>query len=149
MTARLKLVVSAFAVAFGFLVHPVLHSHAHSVNAGAIQIIHPWVEPGKTGAATSAYPTLSNEGDMVLRFTGVKTEAARHTEIMLNGNIVPHIEIAPGHVVGSDEFHLRLVDLKQDLEHGTHFPAILTFDNHDPIEFHMVVGENTMMPETE
>ena len=144
--SRLLGIVAAAAVSMAVLAPagPVL---SHTSEAAGLQVIHPWTEPGARGATTKAYPTLVNDTEDRQVITGVSTEFAGRVEIVAGGRSVERLELSPGETLGIDRFHLRLIDLRRDLEAGGHFGATLRFADGRTAEIMMVVGESTQAPE--
>jgi copper(I)-binding protein len=62
-------------------------AHAHMIEKGGVQIIHPWAKPAQ-GGATDAFPTISNEGKSTLTLTKVETPVARRVELKQGGRTV-------------------------------------------------------------
>ncbi len=134
------------AVGLGALV-PAGPGLAHTTEAAGLQVIHPWTEPGARGATTRAYPTLVNQSESPRALTSVSSELAARVEIVAEGRAVERLELAPDETLGADQFHLRLVELKRDLEAGGHFRAALGFADGRTAEVMMVVGESTQAPD--
>ena len=120
---------------------------AHTAKMGSIEIIHPWVEPSES-YSSRAHPTISNEGENPITLIGAETSIAEQMLIIREGLVLDKFVIAGEDVVsfGDDGLHLTLVGLKEPLADGTHFPVTFHFDGAESFEFHMVVGESTMMP---
>ena len=131
----------AIAIAFG------AGAWAHTAKKGNIEIIHPWVEPSE-GYSTRTHPTISNDGESPITLVGAETSIADQMLIIHEGLVLDRFMIAAEDVVsfGEDNLHLTLVGLKEPLADGDHFPVTFRFDGGESFEFHMVVGESTMMP---
>ncbi len=122
-------------------------AHAHSVEKGSVQVIHPWADPATTGDSR-AYPTLSNEGMQPLVLTGAESPLFDHIDIIVGGMTVAQLTIPAEDVVNLDsaDSHLRLVGVQSPLQEGGHFPMTLNFENHEPVAVDVVIGELTAMP---
>jgi copper(I)-binding protein len=119
-------------------------AHAHMIEKGGVQIIHPWAKPAQ-GGATDAFPTISNEGKSTLTLTKVETPVAQRVELKQGGRTVQK----PGDVVAFDgkAFGMTLVGLRQPLVEGANFPATFHFSgSHTAIDLRMVVGEKSDLP---
>jgi copper(I)-binding protein/Cu/Ag efflux protein CusF len=140
--ARITAVAAAIAIPIG------ANAWAHTAKRGNIEIIHPWVEPSE-GYSTRTHPTIWNEGEDPVTLVGAETSIADQMLIIQDGLVLDKFVIAGEDVVsfGDEGLHLTLVGLKEPLEEGTHFPVTFRFDGAESIEFHMVVGESTMMPD--
>jgi copper(I)-binding protein len=131
----MKHVVAALVLLCGYA----LTAEAQQASGGGIEIEHAWARatPGaaKTGAA---YLTLVNKGAEADRLVGAATPVAEatqfHAEINDNGVIkmrrVSAIDLKTGTpvVFKPGVLHIMLVNLKQPLKAGDHFPLTLTFE---------------------
>lgn len=111
---------------------------ADATAVGSLTIEHAWARPtdamAKTGAA---YFVLTNAGDTADRLVSVSTEVAEaaqlhnvtETDGMLRMRPVAGIDIpAKGRAeLKPGAFHVMLVNPKQQLKVGQHFPLTLTF----------------------
>lgn len=132
-------------ISLGAIFAPVL---AHTVEKGNILVIHPWVEPSG-GNDTLAHPTISNEGERALVLLRVETPVAEKVEVLRKGRPVTTLPIRGGDIIAFDspDAQIKLVNLKQPLLEGTHFPARLVFTRNITVDLEMVVGQDTMLPD--
>ncbi len=139
-TTRIAAMTVVIAISYG------AGAWAHTIQKGDIQIIHPWVEPSES-YSTRTHPTISNEEDDPITLVGAETSIAEQVLIIREGLVLERLVIAGEDVVsfGEDGLYITLVGLKEPLEDGAHFPVTFHFDG-ESLEFHMVVGESTMMP---
>ncbi|MDJ0948011.1 MAG: copper chaperone PCu(A)C [Alphaproteobacteria bacterium] len=119
---------------------------AHMAGKGDFQITHPWAKPSDKDT-TAAYPTLSNDGETAVVIRAVATPVAKRVKLFLREAAAAELVVPAGEVFGPDELCLQLIGLNRPLKKGDHFPMTLTLANGDEIEFHVVVGEDTVMPQ--
>ena len=146
MNTSMRIATAAAAIVIGHGVG----AWAHTAKKGNIEIIHPWAAPSE-GFSTRTYPTISNEGENSITLVGAETSIAEQVLIIREGLVLDKFVIAGEDAVsfGDEGLHLTLVGLKEPLAEGAHFPVTFRFDSGESIEFHMVVGESTMMPDME
>ncbi len=122
---------------------------AHMVEDGAVQVIHPWVEPSD-GENSRAFPTIANDGTEPLILTGAESAAAEAIAIVVDGREVARLEIPAEDVVPFEvgEAYLRLDGLSAPLEEGGAIAMTLKFEGRAPIEVTAVIGEDTAAPNT-
>ena len=113
---------------------------AHSVQQGAIQIIHPHINEPFAGAKSAAgYMAISNAGEHADRLIGVETEAARKASLHTTehgGDGVARmtplaaITIPAGDTVVLEQggMHMMLMGLTAPLKEGQMVPAVLIFE---------------------
>ncbi len=120
---------------------------AHTVEAGAIQVIHPWAQPAEAGD-TPAFPTIANDADDGVVLLELETPVAERIEIRRQGRVVKELAIPADESVSFDsgELSLILVGVRKPLREGAIFPLSLRFSGGITIDTHMVVGQSTMMP---
>lgn len=135
-----------FIVAFVVGIVTAVVADAHMAGTDDFQITHPWAQPA-SGDTTRAFPTIANDGDKPRAVTAVSTPVAGAVSIILKGEPVERLTVPAGEIYGPDQLQFRLDRLTKPLHKGDHFPVTLTLDDGSTIEFHMVVGEDTAMPE--
>jgi len=126
------------AAALALLALAAASARAENMKDG-IMVMEAWAPPSLAGAHNgAAYFTLMNHGDAADRLIALSTpvagKAELHREEMTNGvmrmrptgplTLAPNgmIELKPGGV------HVMLLELKQPLKPGEHFPLTLTFE---------------------
>ena len=130
-------------------------SPAHEVEAGELEIEHPWARPTvsvqKTGAA---YLVVRNHGATADRLLGASTPEAERVELHgstvsadgvasmreQEGAEVPaggELKLAPGGL------HLMLVNLKGRLFEGTTIPMTLVFERAGEVPVEVMVERNS------
>ncbi|HYQ92489.1 MAG TPA: copper chaperone PCu(A)C, partial [Candidatus Competibacteraceae bacterium] len=122
-----------------------------------VQIEQPWArETPPTVTNGAAYMTLLNRGDQPDRLLGVSGEVAKtielHTHLMEGGQMkmrpVAAIEVKPGEptVLKPGGLHIMLIDLKQPLVAGQHFPLTLNFEKAGKIPVEVTVTKTAPEP---
>ena len=124
---------------------------AHSYDAGALHIAHPWVKAPPNAAPTAAgYLTVTNHGKAADRLLGGASAAFQSVEphsMAMSGGVMrmralpDGWEIAPGATLtlapGGD--HLMLVGPKAPLKAGDHIPAVLRFAHAGAVKVEFIV----------
>jgi copper(I)-binding protein len=118
---------------------------------GDLTVTSPWTRATPGGAKIAGgYLKITNNGTLVDRFAGAKSDATDHVEIhemsMSDGVMkmrpLPNgLEIKPGETVElkSGGYHLMFMDLKQPLKAGDAFKATLQFEKAGPLEVNFSV----------
>lgn len=138
---------STIALAALVLVAPAA-TLAHTSQQGALQVVHPWVEPAAKGADSTAHPTLINTGSAPLRITRVTTRGAESVVIRHGGKPVEKLTIPAGATLTPDQVTLRLKGLRVALTEGKALPITLHFRDMEAMSVHMAIGRDTMSPDT-
>lgn len=120
--------------------------HAHMAGTPDFQVTHPWAETSANGA-TRAFPTISNDSEKPVAIVGATSPIAKTVKMIVKKQEVERLTVPAGETFGPEEMHFHLVGLSQALHNGGHFPLVLTLDDGKEIEFHVVIGEDTVMPE--
>ncbi|MBV8124417.1 MAG: copper chaperone PCu(A)C [Burkholderiaceae bacterium] len=122
--------------------------HAHDYKLGDVHIDHPYAKPSVPGSSTGAayIASLDNLGATADRLVRASSPLAGHVELHsmgMDANGVMHmkeeayIALPPGASVkmkpGSG-WHLMLMDLKQTIKDGEHFPMTLEFEHAGKID---------------
>ena len=129
-------------------------AQAHSFEAGAIQIGHPWARPTVAGQkAGGGYLKLDNRGSTADKLVsasaeGVAGRVEMHSMTM-EGDVMRMREVQGGIAVGAGEkvalepggYHLMLMDLKQPLAVGRRFPLKLRFEKAGEVTVEIVVEQ--------
>lgn len=128
-------------------------ANAHDYKLGDVHIDHPYAKTSLAGTSTGAayIASLENTGKAADRLLRVSSPVAGHVELHsmdMGADGVMHMKeedsltLAPGAVVkmkpGSG-WHLMLMDLKQPLKDGEHFPMTLEFEHAGKIEVEVQV----------
>jgi copper(I)-binding protein len=121
-------------------------------SAGAdVTVTHPWAR-ATPGASTTgaAYLTVTASGTAD-RLLGVSTPAAGMAELHQSANDngvmtmrpVAALALEPGKPVtlAPGGYHVMLMDLRQPLKPGDHFPLTLTFEHASPVTVLVEVGQ--------
>lgn len=134
-----------------------LSSLAWAADPATVQIEQPWArETPPTVTNGAAYMTLLNRGDQPDRLLGVNGEVAKtielHSHLMEGGQMkmrpVAAIEVKPGEptVLKPGGLHIMLIDLKQPLVAGQHFPLTLNFEKAGKIPVEVTVTKTAPEP---
>ncbi|MBK1668575.1 hypothetical protein CKO28_11075 [Rhodovibrio sodomensis] len=121
---------------------------AHSASSGGLQVVHPWVEPAKAGADTTAHPTLVNKSEGTITLTRVTSRAARSIQMIRDGQVAERVEIASGATLPAERFALSLRDLTVALPAGKAVPVTFHRADGASVTVKLAIGQNTMDPET-
>ena len=130
---------------------------AWAVDPATVQIEQSWArETPPTATNGAAYMTLLNRGAQPDRLLGVSGEVAKtielHTHLMEDNQMkmrpVAAIEVKPGEptVLKPGGVHMMLIDLKQPLVAGQHFPLTLTFERAGKIPIEVTVTKTEPEP---
>lgn len=136
------------------------HEHGHG-KQGNIVIENPWArESPPTVTNGAVYMRLINKGMEADRLLAVSAEVAEnaelHAHLMEEGVVkmrpVEAIEVSPGEptVLEPGGLHIMLIDLKEPLKAGQHFPLTLQFDRAGEVQVEVTVrrpGETSMSEE--
>jgi hypothetical protein len=125
---------------------------AMAQSAGGITVEEIWARATPPGAKTGAvYLTLANKGTDDDKLVGVSTPIAAmaglHTEIMANGVMemrpVKSVDVPPGGkaVLKPGARHIMLMELKQPLKQGGHFPLTLRFAHAAPMTVQVEIAK--------
>ena len=106
---------------------------------GGIMVMEPWALPSLAGAHNgAAYFMVMNHGNSADRLISLSTpvagKAELHREEMTNGIMrmrpTGPLTLEPGEMITlkPGSFHVMLLDLKEPLKAGEHFPLTLTFE---------------------
>jgi periplasmic copper chaperone A len=113
---------------------------------GDLIVVSPWTRATPGGAKIAGgYLKITNNGAMVDRFVGAKSDATDHVEIhemSMNDGVMkmrplPNgLEIKPGETVElkSGGYHLMFMDLKRPLKQGDTLKATLQFEKAGSLE---------------
>ncbi|MFO1428645.1 MAG: copper chaperone PCu(A)C [Candidatus Competibacteraceae bacterium] len=125
---------------------------AWAADPATIQIEQPWArETPPTATNGAVYMTLLNRGDQPDRLVEASGEVAKtielHTHSMEGNQMkmrpVASIEVEPGKptVLKPGGLHIMLLDLKQPLVAGQHFPLTLHFEKAGNISVEVTVSK--------
>lgn len=125
---------------------------AMAQSSGGITVESIWARATPPGAKTGAvYLTLANNGTADDRLVGASTPfagmAGLHTEIMANGVMemrpVKSVDVPPGGkaVLKPGGRHIMLMELKQPLKQGGHFPLTLRFAHAAPMTVQVEIAK--------
>ncbi len=117
---------------------------------GSIHVAHPWSlalpDVARNGAA---YIEISNPGECVDRLTGASSPIAKrvslHGHTMSDGVLrmrpIDAFDVEPStsSVLARGGLYIMLMELKEPLIAGKHFPLTLTFEKAGKIELEIVV----------
>jgi periplasmic copper chaperone A len=120
-----------------------------------IMVMEPWAPPSLAGAHNgAAYFMLMNHGDAADRLISLSTPVAAkaeiHREEMTNGIMrmrpTGPLTLEPGAMIALKPggFHVMLLDLKQPLKPGEHFPLTLTFEKAGAMTLEATVTKSPM-----
>ena len=124
---------------------------AHSYDAGALHIGHPWVKaPPNAAPAAAGYLTVTNHGKTADRLLGAASPEAKAVEphsmsmaggVMRMRALPDGWEIAPGATLtlGPGGDHLMLIGPKKPFKTGDHIPATLRFAHAGTVKVDFVV----------
>lgn len=115
---------------------------AHTESAGALEVIHPWVEPAPAGAAPEARPTIRNTGDEPLRMVGARSPAAESVRLLKGGEPAEAVSVAAGEVLPPGRVQLELVGLNEPLKKGATVPVTLELADRPDARIELVVGRD-------
>ena len=126
---------------------------------GAVVVYHAWARPTAlervedadlSGVITGAYMEIENLGEENVRLIGVSSDVSSLVEIhqttmendVMRMNAIEGIDIPAGELVGlrPREYHLMLMELRDDLLPGEAIPLTLTFEAADGEPFDVTVG---------
>ena len=138
--------MGTFVAALAFLALSGQLAQAHMAGTPDFQVTHPWAEASANGA-TRAFPTISNDGDAPVAIVGAASPIAKTVKMVAKEREVERLTVPAGETLGPEEMHFHIVGLSKVLHIGGHFPLKLRLDSGKEIEFHVVVGEDTIMPE--
>jgi copper(I)-binding protein len=124
---------------------------AHDYQLKALHVSDPFTRATPPGARVAvAFMSIENKGTEPERLIGATSSAAglvQIHEMAMDGGVmkmhaVTGLEIKPGATVElrPGGYHIMLVDLKQPLKQGEHFPLTLTFERAGSLEIAVAVG---------
>ena len=125
---------------------------AQAQTSGDITVRSIWARATPPGAETAAvYLTLANHGKAEDKLVAVSTPVAGmaglHTEIMDNRVMkmrpLKSVDVKPGGTatLKPGGRHIMLMELKQPLKQGDHFPMTLTFEHAPPLTVQVEVAK--------
>jgi copper(I)-binding protein len=131
-----------------------LVARAENVKDG-IMVMEPWAPPSLAGAHNgAAYFMVMNHGDAADRLialsTPVAAKAELHREDVTNGVMrmrpTGPLTLEPGEMLElkPGTLHVMLLDLKQPLKPGEHFPLTLTFEKAGAMTLEATVTKSPM-----
>ena len=138
----LKIVLAAVLLVLG-----IASASAHGLDAGGVQIIHPWATPG--ASSSRVHPTIANDGAARIVIVSAESPVAARVILILDGAPVRELAIPAGEVLTPDMLAFQLDRLVSPLSENQHFPLTIILSDGRRITFHVVVGETATMPEIE
>lgn len=125
-------------------------AQAHSYEAGAIHIDHPWSRAmPPTAPAAAAYFVLQNTGAEADRLLGASTPVAGKAELHEHAHVdglmkmhhVPVVDIGPGEQVDfvPGGYHVMLFELSRQMQAGERFPLTLRFEKAGEVTVEVAV----------
>ena len=128
-----------------------LGNGALAADQGTLKVEAAWARATPPTATIGvAYVTIVESGKTGDRLTGVSSPVAARAELHVNvrdGDVVQMrsvsaVEILPGDHIEfkPNGLHIMLIDLRQPLKQGDHFPITLTFERAGAIETDTVVA---------
>jgi copper(I)-binding protein len=139
-------------VALAALILSVAASAADDVKVGSLQISAPWARATPKGAAVGGgYLRITNTGTAPDRLIGGSTSIAGRLEIhemsmsgstMKMRQVSGGVEIKPGQSVELKPggLHIMFVNLKQQLQQGQHFTAMLQFEKAGKVDVNFSIA---------
>ncbi|HZC15294.1 MAG TPA: copper chaperone PCu(A)C [Caulobacteraceae bacterium] len=124
---------------------------AHSYQAGALTIGHPWAPPAPAGMPTAVgYLSVTNTGKALDRLVGATSPMVRRIEIRQSTTnedvasapeILGGLTIAPGQTVtlAPGAYQLTLIGPRQAFSPGDHIPATLRFAHAGKVDVFFLV----------
>ena len=120
-----------------------------------ITVMEPWAPPSLTGAHNgAAYFMLMNHGNTADRLISLSTPVAGkaeiHREEVTNGVMrmrpTGPLTLEPGEMITlkPGDVHVMLLDLKEPLKAGEHFPLTLTFEKAGEMTLEATVTKSPM-----
>jgi periplasmic copper chaperone A len=118
-----------------------------------IMVMEPWAPPSLTGAHNgAAYFMVMNHGNTADRLISLSTPVAGkaeiHREEVTNGIMrmrpTGPLTLEPGEMITLKPggFHVMLLDLKEPLKAGEHFPLTLTFEKAGAMTLEAMVSKS-------
>jgi periplasmic copper chaperone A len=120
----------------------------------SIMVMEPWAPPSLAGAHNgAAYFMLMNHGNtpdrLISLSTPVAAKAELHHDEVTNGVMrmrpTGPLTLAPGEMITlkpGGRFHVMLLNLKEPLRAGEHFPLTLTFEKAGAMTLEATVGKS-------
>lgn len=124
---------------------------AQAADEGTIKVEKAWARATPPTATIGvAYFTIVDSGKTGDRLIGVSSPVAGRAELHLNlreGDVVQMRSVSAVEILPRDHIelqpnglHVMLIDLRQPLKQGDHFPITLTFERAGAIESEVVVA---------
>jgi copper(I)-binding protein len=148
-----KSALTLFASAAVALMFTVTQAGAHSYQAGALKVDHPWVRPTSPGAPTAAgYLTITNTGKVPDKLLGGASPLANQVEVhqmtmtgtvMRMRPVIGGLDLPAGRTVtlAPGGYHLMLIGPKHAFKLGEHIPATLKFEHAGDVKVDFVVQD--------
>ena len=119
----------------------------HKTLSGEVMILHPWMEPAKTGANSRLFMVIENEEAFHISLVKIDTPVAEQVELQFDTGD-NKVGVLSSRVIGSEEalnvdsHHMwfQLKNLKMNLKPGDTHPARLFFNDGRVMEITVQVG---------